>query len=45
MILGFGILSKAHFSPEIWWFKVAIKFGDFALDFVPSYDQSGEREP
>ena len=45
MILGFEILAKAHFSPEILRFKVAQKFGDFALDFVPSYDQSGEREP
>ena len=45
MILGFGILSKAVSSPEILRFKVAIKCGTFALDFVPSYDQSGEREP
>ena len=25
--------------------KLAYKFGTFALDFVPSYDQSGERVP
>ena len=45
MILGFEILSLAVFSPKIWWFKGPYKFGTFALDFVPSYDQSGEREP
>ena len=45
MILGFGILSKAVSSPEILRFKVAPKFGTFAPHFVPSYDQSGEREP
>ena len=45
MILGFGILSKAVSSPEILRFKVAIKCGTFATHFVPSYDQSGEREP